>query len=89
MGSFILKRVDSLPVPIPMLGALQMKIENNQFIFSVSGLTPGSTNIIQACADLNLANWVSVVTNVANAGTATFTNTATASRQFYRLKQLN
>jgi len=87
-GSYTMNRVGSLPAPVPMLGTSQANMANGQFIFSVSGLTPGSTNIIQTCADLNLADWVSVATNVANADTATFTNPATVSRQFYRLIQL-
>ncbi len=87
-GSYTMNRVDSLPAPLPMLGTPKVNMANHQFVFSVSGLTPGSTNVIQACADLNLADWVSVATNVANADTATFTNMAAASRQFYRLIQL-
>ncbi len=89
-GTMTLNRVDPLPVPapVPMLGAAQMKMANGQFIFSASGLTQGSTNILQTCADPNLANWISIATNVANASTITLTNAVTASRQFYRVVQL-
>jgi hypothetical protein len=89
ISSYVLNRVDSLPGPSPTMGAQQLKIANAQFIFSASGLTLGSTNIIQTCTNLNLGNWVSVVTNIANADTVTFTNTAAASRKFYRLMQLH
>ncbi len=87
-GSNTMNRVDSLPAPLPMLGTPKLNMANHQLVFSVSGLTPGSTNVIQTSAALTLTNWVSVATNVANADTATFTNTATASRQFYRLIEL-
>jgi hypothetical protein len=86
-GTYALNRVDSLPTT-PMLGATQLKLANGQFIFGASRLTVGSTNILQACADLNSANWVAVATNVANASTASFTNTVAKPSQFYRMVQL-
>jgi len=86
-GTYMLNRVDPFPTT-PVLGAPELNLANGQFIFSASGLSVGSTNILQACANLNSANWVSVATNVANASTASFTNAVVASHQFYRLVQL-
>jgi hypothetical protein len=86
-GNYTLTREDSLPTT-PVLGAAELNLANGQFIFSATGLSVGSTNILQACADLNSANWVSVATNVATGGTGSFTNAVVASRQFFRLVQL-
>ena len=85
--TYALNRVDSLPTT-PTLGATQLKLANGQFIFGASGLTVGSTNILQTCADLNSANWVAVATNVTNASTASFTNAVGKPPQFYRMVQL-
>lgn len=86
-GNYALTRVDALPTA-PALGATELNLANGQFIFSATSLSVGSTNILQACADLNSANWVSVATNMATGGTASFTNAVVSSHQFFRLVQL-
>ena len=46
-----------LSLAAPMLGT------NGQFQFTVSGVTPGRTNVVQS--SLNLSNWNTISTNVA------------------------
>src|SRR5436190_12945922 len=46
-----------LSLAAPMLGT------NGQFQFTVSGVTPGRTNVVQS--SLNLSNWTTISTNVA------------------------
>jgi plastocyanin len=55
----------------------------NQFYFDATGLTVGKTNVLQAST--NLTSWVAIKTNVANNAAATFTNTMTLPKRFFRL----
>ena len=61
------------------------RMSSGSFLLDATGLTPGTTNVLQGSADL--AAWVSVRTNVATASTVTFTNPASTSRLFYRLRR--
>jgi len=65
------------------------RIVAGTFQFNASGLTIGKTNVLQASTNLASAtSWVSLVTNVANVSTMSFTNPATLNRRFFRLFQL-
>jgi len=62
-------------------------VQSNQFQLTLSGVNPGKSNVIQAST--NLANWVSLATNVFSTNTVTVTD-ATASnftQRYYRLLQ--
>ena len=64
-------------------------IAGNQFRFSATGLTAGKTNVLQSTTNLaSSINWVSVATNVATGSSASYTNTVTGARRFFRLLQL-
>jgi hypothetical protein len=55
----------------------------------VSGLTIGKTNLLEATTNLiSTTSWIYLSTNVATAGTMSFTNPAAMRRQFFRLVQL-
>jgi len=62
------------------------RMAGSQFLFDVTGLTPGLTNLVQAST--NLTNWVFIETNLATGTSATFTNSISSSSSFYRLLQL-
>jgi hypothetical protein len=64
------------------------KMVAGKFQFNVAGLTVGKTNIVQSSTNLALTNWVSLATNVAGTNTMSFTNSAVATRNFFRVVQL-
>jgi hypothetical protein len=57
---------------------------NGQFRFTVSGVTPGRTNVVQA--SLDLSNWTSISTNVAMSNSLQVIDPAAPNfnRRFYR-----
>lgn len=57
-----------------------------QFLFEVTGLTSGKTNLLQTSTDLS--SWQSAQTNIAASSAMTFTNLASAGAHFYRVLQL-
>lgn len=57
-----------------------------QFLFDVTGLTAGETNIVQASTDL--ISWTPTATNIASTTSITVTNTAAAALQYFRILQL-
>ena len=64
-------------------------IAAGKFIFGVSGLTAGKTNVLQTTANLDASSsWTSLSTNVATASSASFTNTISPGRHFFRVMQL-
>ena len=70
-----------------LLSAPQMVA--GKFQFSVSGLTIGKTNIVQATTNIaSSSNWVALATNVASTNTMSFTNASASGRNFYRVVQL-
>ncbi|SRR5258706_11038305 len=70
-----------------LLSAPQMVA--GKFQFSVSGLTIGKTNIVQATTNIaSSSNWVALATNVASTNTMSFTNAAVATRNFFRVLQM-
>src|ERR1035437_8261808 len=62
------------------------RISAGQFLFDVTGLTVGKTNIMQAST--NLISWTAIKTNVADNTAMTFTNATTLPRRFFRLVEL-
>jgi len=59
------------------------------FQFSVSGLTVGKTNVIQASTNPAITTgWAPLVTNVATATLLSFTNSAALSQRCFRVLQL-
>ena len=58
-----------------------------QFLFDVSGLTPGQTNVVQAST--NLVQWTGVSTNIATASSMTITNTLSPGAKLFRVVELN
>jgi plastocyanin len=64
-------------------------ITAGKFVFGVTGLTAGKTNVLQTTANLDASNgWTSLSTNVATSSSATFTNTVSPGRHFFRVMQL-
>jgi plastocyanin len=74
-----------LPAPPGILLESPRK-EGNQFLFDATGLTVGTTNVLQAST--NLTSWTSISTNVAADTSMTFTNSTTLPRRFFRLIEL-
>jgi plastocyanin len=62
------------------------RVEGSQFIFDVSGLSFGKTNVVQVST--NLTAWVSVSTNENLSATMSFTNNANRPAAFYRVIEL-
>lgn len=58
----------------------------SQFVFDVTGLTVGKTNVLQGST--NLTSWAAIQTNVASASALTLSNAITLPRRFYRLAEL-
>jgi len=66
----------------PMLGT------NGQFQFTINGLKPGRTNVVQS--SLDLSNWTSIRTNVAVSNSFRFIDAGTTNftRLFYRIFEM-
>ena len=62
------------------------RIVARQFLFDVSGLTNGKTNVLQTST--NFLTWAAVNTNIATGATMTMTNPAAPGSCFYRVFQL-
>ena len=67
----------------PMLGT------NGQFQFTINGVTPGRTNIVQS--SLDLSNWTSISTNVATSNCLMLADPAAANsaQRFYRAFEIH
>ncbi|GEM_PF-1497969 len=76
----------SVENPPPTLSAA--KATAGMFMFNVNGLIAGKTNILQTTTNLSSpASWVSLSTNVAAAPSASFTNSLSPGRGFFRVVQ--
>ncbi len=62
------------------------RIAAGQFLFDVTGLISGKTNVLQTSTDLSL--WQPAQTNIAASTSMTVTNTITSGTVFYRIYQL-
>ncbi len=82
--SYTYTATNSLPPRLltPVLGT------NGQFQFTISGLNPGRTNVVQW--SLNLLNWTPLSTNVALNNTLQMTDPAATNfnQRFYRVYEL-
>jgi plastocyanin len=58
-------------------------VANGQFIFEVTGLTVGKTNVLEAST--NLTSWLPLQTNTAASSSMNFSNAISPGRSFYRL----
>lgn len=58
-------------------------LADGQFIFQVTGLTVGKTNVLQSST--NLTSWIPIQTNTAATSSMTFSNVTSTGRRFYRL----
>ena len=61
------------------------RIFAGQFLFDVTGLTAGKTNVLQTST--NLLSWQPAKTNIAASTAMTITNTPSAGAHFYRILQ--
>ena len=62
------------------------RIVSTKFLFDVSGLTPGKTNVLQSST--NLVAWKPAITNLAASATMTVTNAIFPGSHYYRILQL-
>jgi plastocyanin len=62
------------------------RIVGSQFLFDVSGLTPGQTNVVQSST--NLVQWSAVSTNIGSASSMTITNTVSPGQKLFRVVEL-
>jgi plastocyanin len=62
------------------------RISAGKFLFDVTGLTSGKTNVLQTST--NLISWQPAKTNVAAGSAMTLTNTPSSGSHYYRLLQL-
>jgi plastocyanin len=71
----------------PAIGLGNPRLAGNQFLFDVTGLTVGKTNVVQYCSNLSAGTWIPTATNVATATSRTVTNTAGVGPRFYQVFQ--
>ena len=75
----------TVTVNAPSLQLKLPRIVAGKFLFDVTGLTVGKTNLIQSST--NLVAWTSIKTNVAAASSVTYTNPVSTRFQHYRILQ--
>ena len=63
------------------------RIAAGHFLFDVTGLTDGKTNIVQVSTNLASSSWSPIQTNVASGTAVTVTNAGLVPRQFFRVVQ--
>ena len=61
-------------------------VADGKCVFRATSLTAGKTNFLHGST--NLVNWTALQTNIAAGTVMSFTNVATAGRQFYRLVEI-
>jgi len=69
-----------------VVNLLAPRITDGRFLFDVTGLTAGKTNVLQTST--NLVSWQSTKTNLAAGPALTVTNPPSSGSHFYRLLQL-
>jgi hypothetical protein len=83
-NSITITVVDSSAIALTVSGVVA-----GNFEFNATGLTVGKSHVLQTSTNLaSPANWVSVATNLAASGTASFTNAVATGPHFFRLLQL-
>ena len=84
---------DSIGITVAAVPATPIGLENprsagGQFLFDVTGLMVGKTNIVEYCTSLSVGAWTPIATNTAASTTASVTNAITAVPRFYRIHQM-
>ena len=69
-----------------VVNLLAPRITDGRFLFDITGLTAGKTNVLQTST--NLVSWQSTKTNLAAGPAMTVTNPPASGSHFYRLLQL-
>jgi len=74
------------PALAPVINLEAPRLEAGQFLFDVTGLTVGKSNVL--FFSTNLTTWVAQATNVAADVSMTFTNPISSGSQFYRVAEM-
>jgi hypothetical protein len=79
--------INPAPSPLPVL-TNAFRLPNGAFQFTVTNLTSGKTNVLQAST--NLVNWTNLYTNVSSTGGFTYTDNGAVNlrSRFYRARVL-
>lgn len=80
--------VAQVMVQPPPIALSNPRLSGNQFLFDVTGLSAGKTNVVLYCTNVSSGVWVPLLTNTATASSQTLTNPLVLSRRFYRLYQI-
>jgi plastocyanin len=64
-----------------------LRKENGPLLFDATGLTAGTTNVLQGST--NLSGWIGLSTNVATGASMNFTNSAASDSAFFRLSGMS
>jgi hypothetical protein len=82
-------QTNAISVTVGTIGPVTLsapRLSEGQFLFDVSGLKVGKTNILQSST--NLASWTGLATNVADSDSMTVTNSTGLGRRYFRVLQL-
>jgi plastocyanin len=71
---------------VPEITLLSLRLEGGMFLFEANGLTPGKSHVLETST--NLVQWLPASTNLATAGSFTFTNAANQAAKFFRVVEL-
>jgi len=85
MDTIAITVVAAPPTPIRLGSARRV---GGQFIFDVTGLMVGRTNVVECCTNLSVGTWFPVATNIATSTSTSVTNAVTAMPRFYRIHQM-
>ena len=75
----------TVTVIAPSIQLKSPRVVAGHFLFDVTGLTVGKTNLVQSST--NLVAWTSIKTNIASASSDTYTNSVSARLQHFRILQ--
>ena len=73
-------------VSTPEISLESPRVESGLFLFDVTGLTVGKTNVVEVST--NLLQWIPASTNVATASSLTITNAAVGGVKRFRVVEL-
>jgi len=80
---------NSITIYVQNLVLIAPRLVAGKFLFDVSGLTIGRTNVLQTSTNLaSAANWAAVVTNIATTNAMSITNSVANARAFFRVVQM-
>ena len=81
---------DSINITVnsaPTIDLVNPRLAGHQFLFDVTGLTVGKTNVVLYGTNLATEFWTATATNTATTTSRTVTNALAAGPRFYRLYQ--